>query len=670
MWSIMSQLDTLDLAIFTAVIGMGVFFLYKYTLGAEKSSSYTPKIVPVQSTTIGRQQSSDDGSFVNRMKNGGRQIVIFYGSQTGTGEELAGRLAKDAHRYGLKALVVDPEEVEIDEFPRIAEIENSLVILCMATYGEGDPTDNAQQFHEYLQSGDHELQGIRYAVFGLGNKTYEHYNEVGIYFDKRLEELGAERVFELGMGDDDGNLEEDFMRWREAFWPAVAAKFGWEANETDGSERQYRLEIVEGDVAHFKGEVGRLGSFEKQRPPFDLKNPYLATIAINKELHASLSDRSCRHIEFDITGARVRYEAGDHAAVFPTNCSQLVEELGKLLNADMNVVFRLINTDEESSKKHPFPCPCSYRTALTHYVDITSPIKSHVLKALAEYATDEAEKQRLLLLSTASEEGLKEYGRYIQKERRSIIDVLREFPSCKPPIDHVLELLPKLQARYYSISSSPKTDPGRVAVTAVVLRYGIGDRLIKGVCTNYLADKLPSEDPAAAPKIPIFVRKSTVRLPHRTTTPVIMIGPGTGFAPFRGFIQERAHQKEQGKEIGPMILYFGCRHRDHDYIYQDELEKYVNDGVLTELHVAFSRHSQEQKVYVQHKLWENRQTTWDLMEQGAHIYVCGDARNMARDVQAMFIKIAMELGGKTEEEATKFIKELERQKRYQADVWS
>jgi len=230
--------------------------------------------------------------------------------------------------------------------------------------------------------------------------------------------------------------------------------------------------------------------------------------------------------------------------------------------------------------------------------------------------------------------------------------------------------LPKLQARYYSISSSPKSDATRIAVTAVVLRYNIGDREIKGVCTNYLVDKLPAtEEIAEASRVPIFVRKSMLRLPHRTTTPVIMIGPGTGFAPFRGFIQDRAHHKIQGKEIGAMVLYFGCRRRNEDFIYGDELEQYVTDGVLTELNVAFSRDS-DQKVYVQHKLWANRQSTWDLMEQGAHIYVCGDARNMARDVQAMFVKIAMEVGGKTEDEATKLMKEFERQKRYQADVWS
>jgi len=171
--------------------------------------------------------------------------------------------------------------------------------------------------------------------------------------------------------------------------------------------------------------------------------------------------------------------------------------------------------------------------------------------------------------------------------------------------------------------------------------------------------------------VPIFVRKSALRLPHRLTTPVIMIGPGTGFAPFRGFIQERCWHKQQGKEIGDMVLYFGCRHPDHDYIYGDELQKYKEDGVLSELHVAFSRRPGQEKVYVQDLLWQNADSVWKAIDSnGAHIYVCGDARNMARDVQNMFVRIAKEKGGKTDAEAQKLLKELERQRRYQADVWS
>jgi len=206
-------------------------------------------------------------------------------------------------------------------------------------------------------------------------------------------------------------------------------------------------------------------------------------------------------------------------------------------------------------------------------------------------------------------------------------------------------------------------DNSRVSVTALVLRYNIGDRAINGVCTNYLYDKGMSDT------VPIFIRKSTVRLPHRLTTPVIMVGPGTGFAPFRGFLQERLWHKKQGKDTGPMVLYFGCRHHAHDFIYEEEMKEYVESGVLTELNVAFSRVHAD-KVYVQHKIWENREQLWELIHNGANIYVCGDARNMARDVQNTFLRIFKEVGGLDEVSAPKLMKDLERQRRYQADVWS
>ncbi|VDN19368.1 unnamed protein product, partial [Gongylonema pulchrum] len=417
-----------------------------------------------------------------------------------------------------------------------------------------------------------------------------------------------------------------YFRWREGFWPVVTNVYGWEIAET-GSVRQYRFEILEDPCAKlFTGEYGRLGSFEKQRPPFDQKNPFIATVGVNRELHGEKSERSCRHIEFVTNAARIRYETGDHLGVFPTNDPNLVDELAKLIGVNMDLSFSLINLDEESLKKNPFPCPCTVRTALTHYVDICAPVKSHVLRALASFTSDETERERLLLLSTANQQGL--------KERRSIVDILRAFSTCKPPIDCLLELLPRLQvllftARYYSISSSPKTNSDSVAITVVITKYMIGDRLIKG---------------NEGSKVPIFVRRSTMRLPHRLTTPVIMVGPGTGFAPFRGFLQERACQKKQGKTIGPMALYFGCRHPEHDYIYEDELKSFLQDGVLSELH---------EKTSLAHTITD-----------------CSDARNMARDVQNTFIRIYTEIGRKTESDAQAFQKDMERQRRYQADVWS
>ncbi|KAI6201194.1 NADPH--cytochrome P450 reductase [Aphelenchoides besseyi] len=649
--------DTWDLIVLTviAVIAGYVFSNYRNDNTHESSASMS---------TSTAQANKTDRSFLGRMKSENREVLILFGSQTGTAEELAGRLAKDLHRYGKKPLVMDPEEIDVEDLPKITEIENPLLVLCVATYGEGDPTDNAQSLFEFISNSDSDFTGLNYAVFGLGNKTYEHFNEVGKVFDKRLEELGAKRVFELGLGDDDANLEEDFMRWREAFLPSLAETFGWELSQQNGSERQYKLEILEEPPANvFTGEYGRIGAYERQRPPFDQKNPYLSTIAVNRELHLPGSDRSCRHIEFKIDSTRVRYEVGDHLGVFPTNDTTQVKTIGSLLDIDLDTVFKLINLDPDSSKRHPFPCPCSYRTALKHYVDIVAPVKSHVLRAFAEFTSDEKEKEYLMLLSTASEEGMREYAQFIVKERRSVVDILQHFSTCRPPIELILELLPRLQARYYSISSSPKANNEIVSVTAVVLRYNIKDREIRGVCTNYLAEKEVGDTS------PIFVRKSTMRLPHRHTTPVVMIGPGTGYAPFRGFIQERSWHKEQGKEVGEMLLFFGCRRPDHDHIYKDEMDEWVRQGVLSRCHVAYSRIKGE-KVYVQHQMWVEREHIWSIIQRGGNVYVCGDARNMARDVLATLMRIFHEVGQMDDTAGQKFMKDLERQRRYQVDVWS
>ncbi|CAD5221670.1 unnamed protein product [Bursaphelenchus xylophilus] len=658
---IYDYIDQTDLIVLSVLAVVGAYIYWNYY---RTESPQSLNFQPAASKSLNVQQQKVDRSFLGRMKSENRQVLILFGSQTGTAEELAGRLAKDFARYGKKALVMDPEEIEPEELCKITQIENPLLIACMATYGEGDPTDNAQGLFEYLNNNDPDFSGLHFAVFGLGNKTYEHYNEAGKIMDKRFEELGAKRIFQLGLGDDDANLEEDFMRWREAFLPKVAEQFGWELSQTNGLDRQYRLEIVETPpAAIFTGEYGRIGAYEKQRAPFDQKNPFLSEIVEKRELHAGGSERSCLHVEFKVDSTRIRYEAGDHLGIFPTNDSSLVDKIGQILDVNLETIFKLINVDTDASKRHPFPCPTTYRTALTHYVDIVAPVKSHVLRAFAEFTSDPEEKERLIVLSTASEEGLKEYAQYVLKERRSVVDILLDFKTCKPPMEVVLEMMPRLQARYYSISSSPKINADIVSVTAVVLKYNIKGREIKGVCTNYLADRNVGD------AVPIFVRKSTMRLPHRPAIPVVMIGPGTGFAPFRGFIQERSALKNQGKEIGEMLLFFGCRHPDHDHIYKDEVDDFVKEGIVNRAHVAYSRLKNE-KVYVQHLIWAEREHIWSIIQRGGNIYVCGDARNMARDVHATLLRIFREVGQLNEEAAQKFFKDLERKRNFQADVWS
>ncbi|MEJ1272644.1 P450 (cytochrome) oxidoreductase [Cricetulus griseus] len=577
-----SLFSTTDLVLFSLIVGVLTYwFIFR------KKKEEIPEFSKIPTTT----PSVKESSFVEKMKKTGRNIIVFYGSQTGTAEEFANRLSKDAHRYGMRGMSADPEEYDLADLSSLPEIDKSLVVFCMATYGEGDPTDNAQDFYDWLQETDVDLTGVKFAVFGLGNKTYEHFNAMGKYVDQRLEQLGAQRIFELGLGDDDGNLEEDFITWREQFWPAVCEFFGVEATGEESSIRQYELVVHEDiDTAKvYTGEMGRLKSYENQKPPFDAKNPFLAAVTTNRKLNQG-TERHLMHLELDISDSKIRYESGDHVAVYPANDATLVNQIGEILGADLDVVMSLNNLDEESNKKHPFPCPTTYRTALTYYLDITNPPRTNVLYELAQYASDPSEQEQLHKMASSSGEGKELYLSWVVEARRHILAILQDYPSLRPPIDHLCELLPRLQARYYSIASSSKVHPNSVHICAVAVEYEAkSGRLNKGVATSWLRAKEPAGENGRRALVPMFVRKSQFRLPFKSTTPVIMVGPGTGIAPFMGFIQERAWLREQGKEVGETLLYYGCRRSDEDYLYREELARFHKEGALTQLHVAFSR---------------------------------------------------------------------------------
>ncbi|KAK6475358.1 NADPH--cytochrome P450 reductase-like isoform X1 [Huso huso] len=657
------MLGMLDMLLFSIIAGLLIF----WAVFRKKKKEEIPEFKKIPTQAITPRETS----FIEKMKKTGKNIVVFYGSQTGTAEEFANRLSKDAQRYGMRGTVADPEEYDMSELSRLSEIDNSIAVFCMATYGEGDPTDNAQDFYDWLQEADDDLSGVNFTVFGLGNKTYEHYNAMGKYVDKRLQQLGAKRIFDLGMGDDDGNLEEDFVSWREQFWPAVCEHFGVEATGDESSIRQYEL-VVHTDINMNKvytGEMGRLKSFETQKMPFDAKNPFMGTVTANRKLNKGGS-RHLMHLELDISASKIRYDSGDHVAVYPINDTTLVNKIGEILNVDLDTVISLNNLDEESNKKHPFPCPTSYRTALTHYLDITNPPRTNVLYELSQYATDPKDQETLRKMASSATEGKSHYQTWVLEAKRNILAVLQDMPSLRPPIDHLCELLPRLQARYYSIASSSKVHSNSVHICAVVVEYETKTgRTNKGVATNWLKNKVPTDNGHKS-MVPLFVRKSQFRLPFKASTPVIMIGPGTGIAPFMGFIQERAWLKQQGKEVGETVLYYGCRHRNEDFLYQEELEQFEKDGVLTQLNVAFSR-DQAEKVYVQHLLKKNKENLWKLIHtDNAHIYICGDARNMARDVQNTFYEIASELGSMTHTQAVDYVKKLMTKGRYSQDVWS
>jgi len=372
-------------------------------------------------------------------------------------------------------------------------------------------------------------------------------------------------------------------------------------------------------------------------------------------------------LEFDIDN--LTYEPGDHLGMYPENQTSLVTKLAQRLGVDLDQKFSLVSTESDSNVVLG---PCTVREALTSLCDITSLPRKNVLKVLSEYTDNPEDKAFLIQLASGSarEQGPKTYESWIKKDLRNIVEVLEDIPSVKIPFDLLVEILPRLTPRYYSISSSLKLNPSKVSITAVLVNYTKPTgRTHDGVCTTWLKQKQTGQNTELS--APIFMRKSGFRMPSNPKTPIIMVGPGTGFAPFRGFIQERKHQLQTSPEtsFGEALLFFGCRTRDQDYIYQEELEQAVEEKVLTGLWVAFSR-EKEEKVYVQHKIRENGALVWDLIDaKGAYFYVCGDGHRMAKDVQDALTAVAVEHGKLTQQQAEEYVHSLHSLTRYLQDVW-
>lgn len=431
--------DLLDATVLGTIVCAAVYFLFLRSRKATSdsrgvfSSEAAPKIAAftVPNTPLENGNSSaqfvDDSDFVGKLKQMGAQIAIFYGSQTGTAEDFSLRIAREAKRYSIVPFVADIQDYEMECLQQVAQnLDKVVIIFCVATYGEGEPTDNAQGFYNFLkdkeESGDEfDLSGLKFAVFGLGNKTYDHFNAMGKFVDKMLDKLGGNRVVELGLGDDDANMEEDFVNWKDQMWPQICSVLGKELAACDGNFRQYEMRPdMINPTKVFTGEPHFFDSFNKQKRPFTQKNPFLASVVERRELYDD-DNRSCLHIELDIAGSSLRYNAGDHVAVYPHNNPELVDTLGTRLGINLEDVFYLHTTDQYSKKKTPFPCPCSFRTALTSYVDITSLPGHNILQELIQYAEDADEKKRLQDL--VSKEGRSEFNKYIHDECRTISEV-------------------------------------------------------------------------------------------------------------------------------------------------------------------------------------------------------------------------------------------------------
>nr|OQO24117.1 NADPH--cytochrome P450 reductase [Rachicladosporium sp. CCFEE 5018] len=693
----MAQLDTLDIVVLVVLLAGTVAYFTKGTYWAVQKDPYASSFANGNASKAGKSRN-----IIEKMEESGKNCVVFYGSQTGTAEDYASRLAKEgSSRFGLKTMTADLEEYDyenLDQFP-----DDKVAMFVLATYGEGEPTDNAVEFYEFFsgeeisfseKADEQPLQSLKYVAFGLGNNTYEHYNSMVRNVSKYFDRLGAKRIGTAGEGDDGaGTMEEDFLAWKEPMWLALSDELNLEEREAIYEpvfEVTEKPELSADDDTVYLGEPNKSHLEGQSKGPYNAHNPYIAPISESKELFNDKT-RNCLHMEIDVSGSNLSYTTGDHIAVWPTNAGKEVDRFLRITNHldKRHTVIGVKGLD--ATAKVPFPSPTTYDAAIRYHMEICAPVSRQFVSQLTQFASTDAIKTEITKMG-----GDKDYfHEKVASKNFNIAQFLEWVSNGEPwekvPFSLFIEALNKIQPRYYSISSSSLVSPKKITVTAVVESFEVpgAPHVVKGVTTNYLLALKQKQHGDAHPDpngldyaimgprnkydgihVPVHVRHSNFKLPSDPSKPVIMVGPGTGVAPFRAFVQERAQQAKNGENVGKTLLFFGCRRKTEDFMYEEEWKQWGADlGDNFELITAFSRDGPK-KVYVQHKLKERAQEINELLEQKAYFYVCGDAAQMAREVNELMGTIISEKRGVAKSRAEEIVKGMRASNQYQEDVWS
>lgn len=543
-----------------------------------------------------------------------KEVTVLYGSQTGNGHGLSKKLSKKLEEVGLQVTMSSMSDFKPNN---LKKLQNLLIIV--STHGEGEPPDNAIPFYEFLHSKRApQVENLQYSVLALGDTSYEFFCQTGKDFDKRLEELGGKRL--TPRVDCDVDFDESAAEWMNQVLLSL--------NEAGAGSP-----VVE--------HVSAVALTDSTESEYSRSNPFQAEILENLNLNGRGSDRETRHIEISLEGSNLQYEPGDSLGIYPENHPQLVDDLIAVMgwNADEAVV---VNKSGEAR---------TLRDALLRHYEITVLTKPLIEQAAKLSGSEGLRK----LLEPGHEQELRAYI-----EERDLLDLVQDYGLQQVAASDFVSILRKIPARLYSIASSSKAFPDEVHVTVRTVRYEAHGRNRYGVCSVQLAERLEAGD-----SLPVYIQHNpNFKLPENPDTPIIMIGPGTGVAPFRAFLGEREETGAEGKSW----LFYGDQHFTTDFLYQIEWQRWLKDGVLTRMDVAFSRDT-DKKVYVQHRMLENSKELYQWLQEGACVYVCGDEKKMAHDVHSALGSILEQEGGMSPEEAAEYLTLMQQQKRYQRDVY-
>nr|XP_027797182.1 NADPH-dependent diflavin oxidoreductase 1 [Marmota flaviventris] len=593
------------------------------------------------------------------------QLLVLFGSQTGTAQDVAERVGREARRRRLGCRVQ-----ALDSYAVANLIREPLVVFVCATTGQGDPPDNMKNFWRFIfrkNLPSTSLCQMDFAVLGLGDSSYAKFNFVAKKLHRRLLQLGASALLPICLGDDQHELGPDATidPWLGDLWEKVLELYPVPIDlpvipHGVPLPSKFTLQFLP-EAPNPSSKESCLAISDSLGPPSE-SQPFLAPMVTNQRVTGPSHFQDVRLIEFDITDSGISFAAGDVVLIQPSNSAAHIQQFCHVLGLDPSQCFVLQPREPDVPCPPGLPQPCSVWQLVSQYLDLASVPRRSFFELLACLSPHELEREKLLELSSA--QGQEDLCEYCSRPRRTILEVLCDFPHTAGaiPPDYLLDLIPQIRPRAFSIASSLLVHPRRLQILVAVVQYRT--RLKeprRGLCSSWLASLDPKKGPV---QVPLWVRPGGLAFPETPDTPVIMVGPGTGVAPFRAAVQERVAQGQTGN-----FLFFGCRWRDQDFYWGDEWQELEKRGCLT-LVTAFSR-EQGQKVYVQHRLRELGPLVWELLDhRGACFYLAGNAKYMPTDVMEALMSIFQEEGGLSHPNAATYLARLQRTLRFQTETWA